>query len=229
MRFSFHTITRLLLLGFVFHACRGPYKTPEHIDNESIVIQNDTIYDSTFKWEKLKDVFAHHYSNKNLNGFEKILEKQTLLNVVYVGYDQKIHKGQLVCNQSVADELKSIFTELYQLKFPINSIKPISEFDFDDTRSMELNNTTCFDYRLKTRKNGLSKHAYGTAIDINPQQNPFVHHQKTLPENHNPELKTGTISFNDSIGKKVIAVFKAHGWKWGGNWANSKDYMHFEK
>ena len=229
MRFSFHTITRLLLLGFVFHACQEPDRTPAPVDIKSSPIQNDTLYDSTFTWNDLKTVFAQHYTNQNRVGFEKILEEQALLNVVYIGYDQKIHKGQLVCNQSVVDELKNIFAELYQLKFPINSIRPISEFDFDDNRSMELNNTTCFDYRLKIRKNGWSQHALGTAIDINPLQNPFVHHQQTLPENHNPELKTGTISFNDSIGKKVIAVFKAHGWKWGGNWANSKDYMHFEK
>jgi hypothetical protein len=31
------------------------------------------------------------------------------------------------------------------------------------------------------------------------------------------------------MGKKVIDIFKKYGWKWGGNWRSSKDYMHFEK
>lgn len=33
------------------------------------------------------------------------------------------------------------------------------------------------------------------------------------------------IDKNDPLYK----IFMKHGWSWGGNWSNKKDYQHFEK
>jgi hypothetical protein len=59
----------------------------------------------------------------------------------------------------------------------------------------------------------MSYHAYGLAIDINPQTNPYV--------------ASGAAASYD-IPESVVAIFQAHSFVWGGSWSTPKDYMHFE-
>ena len=151
-----------------------------------------------------------------------------LIDVTYYGYDNKLHRGQLICHQSVADDLKSIFNQLLWIKFPIYSVIPISEFNFDDHLSMRANNTTCFDFRKKTLKNGWSEHAFGRAIDLNPIQNPYITNRIILPETFDLFNPTGRIRLYETNGQQIISIFRMYGWLWGGHWHSSKDYMHFE-
>ncbi len=221
----------LLLCSLLIKSCKQKQITDLKIP---IIELNtlDTLVDADFQWNELKKVFQEHYIEKypkQMVEINAILDELTLIEVPYYGFDYQIHKGQLICNQMVESELISIFNELFELKFPINSVKPISEFQFEDTLSMQANNSTCFDYRLKVMKNGLSKHAHGLALDINPMQNPYFHRTKTEPKNHQSELSIGRIRTHEEMSKKVIIIFKKYGWKWGGSWKSAKDYMHFEK
>jgi hypothetical protein len=59
----------------------------------------------------------------------------------------------------------------------------------------------------------LSYHAFGLAIDINPQSNPYV--------------ASGAAAAHD-MPSQYVQIFTAHGFVWGGNWSKPKDYMHFE-
>ena len=56
-----------------------------------------------------------------------------------------------------------------------------------------------------------SNHAWALAMDINPRENPYTH----------GALKT-------DIPLSVRTAFKAHGFKWGGDYRSVKDAMHFE-
>ncbi|PID67946.1 MAG: hypothetical protein CR968_04235 [Flavobacteriia bacterium] len=193
----------------------------------------DTIIDSDYDWETLKATYTLHYykhlTTANFKQFQSGIAQMSLVDVSYYGYDHKVHRGQIVCHQSVAEELQSIFRQLLWIKFPISSVIPMSEFNFDDHLSMHNNNTTCFDFRLKTLKNGWSKHAYGIAIDLNPRQNPFVSRQGVFPDNALSFLSQGRIRADDFKGMQVIRIFAMYGWRWGGYWSSSKDYMHFQK
>ena len=218
----------ILFLSIVIIGCDSERTKPKDIKS----ISQDTIIDSNFSWTELQQKFETHYRNVQDSvdaSFQNQWQNQTLINVDYYSFDGKIHKGQLLCNRSVQEELKAVFKDLYNLKFPIQSVMPISEFDFDDQKSMRANNTTCFDFREKVMGNGWSKHAQGLAVDLNPMQNPYIHPQKTEPFPNQSEMTTGRIRKEDEMGKKVIDIFKKQGWKWGGNWRSSKDYMHFEK
>lgn len=219
----------IFLLGLLFKSCKHKH----NIDSEIIELNSiDILVDANFQWNELKKVFQEHYQKKYPNQIVEIntiLEQQSLIEVKYYGFDNKIHKGQLICNQMVEKELIAIFNELFALKFPIESIKPISEFQFEDALSMQANNTTCFDYRLKIMGNGMSKHATGMAIDINPMQNPYLRKSKVEPFPNLSDNSKGRIRNTDETEKIVIEIFKKYGWKWGGNWRSAKDYMHFEK
>lgn len=155
--------------------------------------------------------------------------------VKHIDYEGKSHEGTIVCNKAIANDLRQIFAELYQRKYPIERIRPIAEYDNDDERSMRDNNTSCFCYRPIAGSTRLSKHALGLAIDINPLYNPCVKRRKdgTLwvqPATATPYVKRQK-NFKYKITKNDLCyrLFIAHGFKWGGAWKSTKDYQHFEK
>ena len=147
----------------------------------------------------------------------------------------RVKKGALLVHETVKEDLKYIFEELFRLKFPIQSIIPINKFGlnadssgWNDAASMLANNSSAFNYRLITLSTDLSPHAFGTAIDLNPMQNPYekyVHDNKFLePENAVYDIsKPGTISDG-----QIVGIFDQRGWVWGGRWNNPVDYQHFD-
>ncbi len=157
---------------------------------------------------------------------QNIRKTLAIITVKYWGFDNKIHKGQLVINKKLSDEVKQIFNEIFNLRFPIKSVIPIVKFGWNDEKSMLANNTSAFNYRKIKGTERLSNHAFGIAIDINPLLNPYVKKNSVEPEgaSYNPELP-GTITENSD----VVKIFKSHGWNWGGDWTRGKDYQHFEK
>lgn len=157
------------------------------------------------------------------------------LKVQYVDFQGKSQRGELICNKLITNDLKEIFEELYKAKYPIERIRPISEYGNDDERSMRANNTSCYCYRVVEGSTKLSKHAQGLAIDINPLYNPCVKRKKdgTLliqPSTGKPYVDRSK-SFKYKITRQDLCykLFILHGFRWGGAWRSLKDYQHFEK
>ncbi len=157
------------------------------------------------------------------------------LQVKHIDFDGKTHQGILVCNKTIAQDLREIFDELYRAKYPIERIRPISEYGDDDELSMQANNTSCYCYRQIAGSSKLSKHAQGLAIDINPLYNPCVkrHKDGTLwiqPSTGKPYAnRKKPFPYKITCNDLCYRLFKAHGFQWGGNWRSTKDYQHFEK
>lgn len=157
---------------------------------------------------------------------EDIKNNQTLVDVLYYSPDGRIHKGQIVMDQRLADDVRQVFQAVLDEKFPIASVIPINQFAWNDDDSMAQNNTSGFNYREVTGGKKISNHAYGFAIDINPFFNPYVKEEVTLPPGavYNPR-EPGTLSAEHVI----VKMFLEMGWEWGGSWESLKDYQHFEK
>jgi hypothetical protein len=161
-----------------------------------------------------------------------IRHQQRLIDVPYVGFDGREHQGQLVVHQELVDDVKAAFQAAFEERFPIEKVIPISHPKYrrngkwDDDASMADNNTSAFNYRMVTGGKGLSQHAYGRAIDVNPVQNPYIRDGKTLPPlaKYVPEDR-GTLRADSAM----VRVFKQRGWEWGGDWTSMKDYQHFQK
>jgi len=157
--------------------------------------------------------------------------------VKYYNYKGREKDGELIVNKLIARDITEIFYELYEMEYPIRSMKLIDEYDADDNKSMEADNTSCFNYRKIAGSSNLSMHALGLAIDINPKINPCVGGAHgILPANGEPyrqrdvkkckgTYKNNMIHKND----KIYKLFKEHGFSWGGDWKNMKDYQHFYK
>jgi len=156
----------------------------------------------------------------------EIRKNLTLINVMYVSFDNKIHKGQIVIHKKLSAELKEIFDELLAKRFPIDKVIPIVKYNWDDYSSMNDNNSSGFNYRVIDGTDKLSNHSFGVAVDINPKQNPFIAGKKVLPKGATYNKKEiGTIT-PESV---VVKAFKKRCWEWGGDWKSRKDYQHFEK
>jgi len=158
------------------------------------------------------------------------LSELRYLKLLYYDFGGRVRRGEMVCNKAVAEDLLYIFKELYKAKYPIASIRLIDDFEGDDIRSMEANNTSCFNHRAKTSGSSLSAHASGRAVDVNPLQNPYVKGEMVEPEIAR-EYADRTVDFAHKITTEDLCykLFLSRGFQWGGSWNSVKDYQHFEK
>jgi len=153
------------------------------------------------------------------------------LKVSFWGFDDAAHEGELIVNQSVANEVVNIFRALFAAHFAIQKMRLIDEYGGDDGASMADNNTSAFNCRDVAGKKGVfSKHSYGRAIDLNPLTNPFVTKDGIDPPAgaafaDRTQKAKGMIVEGDT----VCTTFLSQGWAWGGAWKSMKDYQHFEK
>lgn len=169
---------------------------------------------------------------------QEIIERQEIVSVKYVSFDDKYHEGQIVVDKSLAVDVKDFFKLLLELKFPVQSVIPIVKFGWVDISSMEANNSSAFNFRLKEgneeTKHEISNHGYGFAIDINPKLNPVfkwvgegVDRQEVKePNNGKYNIENNGTFFADH---PAVQFMKERGWTWGGDWTSLKDYHHFEK
>jgi hypothetical protein len=158
---------------------------------------------------------------------EDIRRTLALVDVDYLSFDDELHSGQLVVHQGLVTDVQEIFCELLRMRFPVEKAVPAVAYGWDDEAIMADNSSSAFNYRLILGTDRLSNHSYGTALDLNPMQNPyFARDGKVYPEGATYDANhQGTIL----IAGPVVALFKRFGWKWGGDWTVPIDYQHFEK
>lgn len=167
--------------------------------------------------------------------------------------------GEMVCNKAIAEDVVEIFRALYEDGYRIERMRLIDDYDADDERSMEANNTSCFNFRMMTgSRTRVSKHGLGMAIDINPLYNPYVKGNVVSPKGgrayawNRDKVGSGKAAAagcdkvgsakNTAAGRDRSEVgmvirkgdacyreFVKRGFTWGGAWTHLKDYQHFEK
>jgi hypothetical protein len=163
------------------------------------------------------------------------LDDLSYLTLLYVNFDGQDMEGEMICNKAIAKDLLEIFKELYDNQYPIERIELVDFYQADDESSMENNNTSCFNYRMISGSNKLSKHSAGLAVDLNPLYNPAVSTAKDGSTKVEPATASAYIDRSQNFAHKIdtsdlaYQVFTRHGFTWGGNWHSKKDYQHFEK
>ena len=175
-----------------------------------------------------------YYDNPNIG-----LADLRYLKMVHYNFDHQVQVGEMIVNTAIAEDVISLFKDMFDIEYEVQSMKLIDDYwtgdgDSSDSNSIDHNNTSAFCYRQITGGGSLSNHAYGRAIDINPQQNPYVSYTSGSPswshenasayiDRSNPDphvIKEGDDCYN---------LFAKYGFSWGGLWDGIKDYQHFEK
>jgi hypothetical protein len=148
----------------------------------------------------------------------------------YLGFDGGTHRGQLVVNEDVVDDVIAIFDDLKRLRYPIEKMRTVENYPgAQDELSMRDNNTSAFNCRALG--DGWSLHAYGRAVDVNPLVNPYIDADGNLE----PATAARYLDRSrDDLGllradSPAVRAFTDRGWRWGGAWTDPVDYQHFER
>lgn len=179
-------------------------------------VQNDTIFDARYNFEE---------AIAGSQAPQEIIDQLELFDVTYLSTDGKIHRGQILSNKIIAEDLKSIFKFMLKEGFVIEKAIPIVKYQWNDSLSMDDNNT----YSFCHRNISYSKHAKGMAIDINPRFNPL--RWKTQKRPNQPEGAVSDTTINGTLypGHPVVDEFRRLGFRWGHTFTKYHDDHHFEK
>jgi D-alanyl-D-alanine carboxypeptidase-like protein len=156
-----------------------------------------------------------------------------LLTVRHWGFDGRERDGRLVVHRDSARQLATVFRKLHALKFPIRHLRLDDMYGPRRARPADGDISGSFHCRKAvpspcgTGSGNWSNHAYGHAIDLNPNENPYVgcgavHDPRSAPYVDRTPLRKGMVT------PAVVRAFASIGWGWGGAWTgDTKDYMHF--
>ena len=219
---------RLKLLSLVFlmigPACNhrskesvGKSEKIEITDSVQSQLLPDTIVDSNYSFAEA--IIGSHAP-------KHIIDKLKLITVHYISTDGRIHRGQILTHRQIADDLSEMFDFMLSLGFVVEKVIPIVHYNWDDSLSMDDNNTYSFCYRNLS----YSKHAQGLAVDINPRFNPL----RWKIGNRRPNEPVGavmdpTVNGTFFVGHPIVKEFRRRGFRWGHSFSKYYDDHHFEK
>ncbi|MDD2589725.1 MAG: M15 family metallopeptidase [Fermentimonas sp.] len=187
---------------------------PDTLTPETIL--PDTIIDADYTFEE---------ATKDSGAPESIINSLELVDVFYISTDGKIHKGQIVTNKLIADNIKELFRFMLDEEFIIEKAIPIARYEWNDSLSMADNNSYSFCYRNIS----YSKHAEGMAIDINPMFNPLIWKYSDKPNEPLGAVSDTTVNGTLYPNHPVVNEFRRLGFRWGHNFTKYHDDHHFEK
>ncbi|MBE7028077.1 MAG: hypothetical protein E7407_03475 [Ruminococcaceae bacterium] len=112
-------------------------------------------------------------------------------------------KATFSVHKAIAEKVKCIFKEIFEgdEKFPVNSIGGYAW------------------------RGGKSEHNFGTAIDINPNENYCVYKNGQVVGSF---YKPYENEYSIPPFSEVVEIFEKYGFNWGADtWSGNRDYMHF--
>lgn len=153
-----------------------------------------------------------------------------VIEMTYRGFDGAAHTGELMVHRRFAKPLVRVFRRLFDARFPIERMELANGYMGDDPPLAQRNNTVGFHCRPPVGGGRTwSEHAYGRAVDINPDLNPYVSPSGRVEPLFGRRHVDRTLTTAGMVhpGGIVVRAFREIGWRWGGSWARTKDYMHF--
>ena len=133
--------------------------------------------------------------------------------------------GAIVVARRVATDVVAVFRQLWEARFPLRRLEPVSAYRGSDDASMAADNTSGFNCRFVGGTSRWSMHAYGEAIDVNPVENPYVQGTRVSPPAGRAFLDRDPYRAGMAVRDGVLVrAFTSVGWKWG---AGFGDYQHF--
>jgi hypothetical protein len=150
------------------------------------------------------------------------------LTMAFIGFDGEVHTGEMIVHEVVAEDVVTVFGELFEARFPLEEMRLITTADLRAPATGDGNNTASFVCRTVRGGTRFSAHASGLAIDINPFNNPYTSGDLVLPELASAYVERGNVRpgrlFADDV---VVEAFASIGWTWGGEWQDPVDRQHF--
>ena len=142
--------------------------------------------------------------------------------VLHKDKDGNTHQGEMVVHKLIAEDVMEIFEKLYDAGYPIERMVLPDNYLADDELMMRDNNSSCFNFRLISHTNIVSKHGLGMAVDINALYNPY-HKIVTNGDGTRTEV------IEPATGRPYLDRTKDFDYKIEkGDFPDRVDYQHFE-
>ncbi|MCU7726148.1 M15 family metallopeptidase [Actinoplanes sp. KI2] len=143
--------------------------------------------------------------------------------VSYIDLRGAYHDGSIIVRRDVAARVQTIFLTLFRWRYRIMAMAPMS-VNMPGETDMGIV-TAGYNCRPIAGTRVWSEHAYGTAIDINPLQNPMT--RVGSRDGGSPYLDRSRHLIGMIHPDGAARAFTENGYFWGGQWHTLKDYMHF--
>lgn len=147
------------------------------------------------------------------------------IRVSYLDFNGNYHDGSIIMHKDHVVRTQKVFQRLYYSRFRIQAMSPL------DVNAPNLTDFAAVTGGFTCRKVGGSKtwsqHAYGTAVDINPVQNPMIRDGVVSPAGAAGYVSRGGHRRGMLHADGAVIAFTGNGFYWGGRWHTLKDYMHF--
>lgn len=211
----------------------------EIIPAENISVFNRDNYFKAYEITEGDEIYSRIFGKSYQVNDSVSLADLRYMKVIHYNFNEEIQVGELIVNANLVSDFTSAFQQLFEHKYQIQSMYLIDNYwtgdaDSTDTASIDVNNTSSFNYRAKTGGESLSMHAYGCAIDVNPQQNPYAWYEgDSLVCSHDNAVeyldRTSGAAHMITHEDLCYQIFTGLGFTWGGDWDSPKDFQHFEK
>jgi hypothetical protein len=191
----------------------------QDFEHGSLLWSVQAVADATFSGVSARDVWASWRPGCPVGP-----ESLTLVRVNYWGFDNTVHRGEIIVRSDLAGRVASVLGSALADPNPVRQMWRVDYFRGDDPASMAADNTSGFNCRQVTGGTGLSPHSYGIAIDIDTVENPYYAGGRWWPNTDYVDrnnVRWGML-FSGSL---VTRAFAAQGYAWGGSY---RDYQHFE-
>lgn len=110
-------------------------------------------------------------------------------------------------------------------KYGKSTIEAIFNEIYEKT-DFKITNVYSYCYKKINNDGLLSNHSFGSAIDINPEYNPWKNPKSTTQAHPNCKNYDNDLEIR-SKNHPVVQIFKKYGFGWGGFYKSGPDYMHF--
>lgn len=145
--------------------------------------------------------------------------------VSYLDLQGAYHDGSVIVREDLVERTQRVFFTLFRWRFRIMAMAPVS-VNLPGATDMGIV-TAGYNCRRIAGTTTWSEHAYGTAIDINPLQNPMIRGPWTPPPAGAIYLNRAHYLIGMVHADGAAQAFTRNGFYWGGRWSSLKDYMHF--
>lgn len=161
-------------------------------------------YENCFKIVAVEDYWWNEFSSY-YRGDQSAVKRNDYSSVRTLFYCKNamdhIHVGEIICNKSIANDLLTIFRQLYEAKYDIDTLMPTLATDYiilTEDASPSYNHTFCFHFMADPVD---EMHLKGLALVVNP----YAPSQPTADD-------------------LCVKLFKQHGFTWGGDVQGGKRY-----
>jgi LysM repeat protein len=145
--------------------------------------------------------------------------------VSYIDLQGRYHDGSIIVRQDLVQRTQRAFFTLFRWRFRIMAMAPMS-VNMPGQTDMSIV-TGGYNCRPVAGTKVWSEHAYGTAIDVNPLQNPMIRGRLISPGAGSLYLDRSHHWIGMLHPEGAARAFTENGFYSGGNWRTVKDYMHF--